>query len=584
MRNSVVEEGQIAEPCRELEKYKAFIGASDIGAWEYFSGTDFLWCNEVYFSMLGLDIKDYDLSGISNLKAVWTDLLHPDDLEDATSRFAAYVKKPEGVHESYFRMKHRDGNWIWIWSRGKLFGGSHGSSRPVFIGTHVDITRHKNAEEAIRQERILLRTLIDTLPDTIYIKDLEGKKIIANKADVACIGAASEAEVLGKTDLELFNSDIGLRGYEDDMRVLCHGNIILNREEYFLDKKGLKHWLLTTKIPVQDEYGKVIRLLGIGHDITVRKHAEEELKKLNSDLYRQSEELSRQAEDLKALNQRLKKQKEQDVERAIAKGKFEIASEVLHDIGNALVGLGSHVGRIDRAAGQSNLDVVKNLSLFLKGQQAAIGDAIGDDKAEALLAVTEGFTKNQTDNEVEIRRSVTELQNIITHIQDILNIQRQLVREHTGVHQRKPVDLVKIIDDCKAMLFASFDKKGILFETDIKSGDYKIKGDHTKLIQVILNLLKNSIEAIGFDNPDKKITVKMQAVGNVIEMSIADNGQGFDTATAELLFVKGFTTKTQGTGLGLYNCRVIIESHNGFFDIKSDGPGLGAKAIVKFAA
>lgn len=566
--NSVVVGDQPADLYRELEKYKAFIDASDIGAWEYFSETDFLWCNDVYFSMLGLDINHYDLSGKPNLKATWIDLLHPEDIEEATSRFATYVKKPEGVHESYFRMKHRDGSWIWIWSRGRLFSGTHGSSRPVFIGTHVDITRHKKAEEAIRQERILLRTLIDTLPDAIYVKNIKGKKTIANKADVANIGATSEAEVLGKTDLELFNNDIGRRGYEDDMRVLHSGDTILNREEYFLDGNGEKRWLLTTKIPVQDESGSIVRLLGIGHDITVRKQAEEELKKLNGDLI--------------TLNQKLKAQKEHEIDRAVAQGKFEIASEVLHDIGNALVGLGSHIGRINQATGLTNLDPVKNISLFLKGQQEALAAALGQDKAKALLTVVEGFINRQTANEAEIRKSVKELQNIISHIQDILNIQRQLVREHTGIHQRKPVDLVKIINECNAMLFASFEKKGIRFETDIQPGDYTIKGDHTKLIQVILNVMKNSIEAIGLDSPEKKITVKMQAIGKLIELSIEDNGQGFDAATANLLFVKGFTTKTQGTGLGLYNCRVIIESHDGFFDIKSAGPGLGAKAIVKF--
>jgi signal transduction histidine kinase len=133
------------------------------------------------------------------------------------------------------------------------------------------------------------------------------------------------------------------------------------------------------------------------------------------------------------------------------------------------------------------------------------------------------------------------------------------------------------------MLFASFDKKGIQFEVNIKPGDYTIKGDHTKLIQVILNILKNSIEAIGFDAVEKKITVEMQTVGNGIELIIVDNGHGFETEIRELLFVRGFTTKISGTGLGLYNCRTIIESHAGSLEIKSDGPGLGAAAIIKFS-
>ena len=492
---------------KKLERYKAFISASGIGAWEYFSETNFLWCNDIYFSLLGRDIKDYDFSGYTNFKEVWINLLHPEDQETAMKQFNAYLKKPEGDYESYFRMKHSNGSWIWIWSRGRLFKDTQEGSHPVIIGTHVDITRHKKAEEAIQRERILLRTLIDTLPDTIYVKDIKGRKIIANKADVACIGCSSEEEVLGKTDLDLFNNDIGLRGYEDDMLMIKTGEPIINQEEYFLDASGKMRWLQTTKIPVRDEKGRIIRLLGIGHDITVRKQSDEVLKKLNDDLYVQSQELSKQAEDLKKLNQQLEKQKEQELEKAIAQGKFEIASEFLHDIGNAMVGLGSHLNRINRVVDQNNLDNIKSLTIFLKTHQTAIAGTIGAQKAAALIAITEGIELTQSDNAEEIHKSITELLNIITHIQEILNIQRQLVRGHRGIHERKPVNLENIIYDCRSMLFASIDKKGIQFTINIKPGTYTIKGDHTKLMQVILNILKNSIEAINIDAPEKSITI-----------------------------------------------------------------------------
>jgi PAS domain S-box-containing protein len=567
----------------ELERYKALVHASDIGAWEYFPDTEFLWCNDVYFAMLGRDIKDFDISGKANLKDAWIDLLHPDDRENAINLFTEYLTKPAGTHESYYRMKHKDGSWVWIWSRGRLYHDNNENGHTGIIGTHVDITRHKKAEEAIQRERILLRTLIDNLPDTIYVKDIKGRKIIANKADVACIGLTSEEDVIGKTDLDLFNNDIGLRGYEDDMSILKTGKAITNREEYFLDKDGNKRWLQTTKIPVRDERGRINRLLGIGHDITLRKQSDEVLKKLNEDLRLQSEELSKQADDLKALNRQLERQKEQEMEKAIAQGKFEIASEFLHDIGNAMVGLGSHLTRINRVVDQNNISNIKSLTVFLKTHQTAIAAAIGPQKAAALISVTEGIELAQTDNTTEIHKSITELLNIITHIQEILNIQRQLVRGHKGAHERKPVNLENIIYDCRSMLFASIDKKGIQFSVNVQPGTYTVKGDHTKLMQVILNIVKNSIEAINGDAKEKNIAVNMYTADNVIELTVRDNGQGFDAKTADLFFVRGFTTKKNGTGLGLYNCRTIIESHSGSFDIKSDGPGCGAVTTIRFA-
>lgn len=559
---------------KDLKKYKALVKASNIGAWEYSVAEDFLWCNEIYFTMLGRNKVDYSVE-TKNLDDAWTDLLHPDDKEKANKVFADYIKNPVGQYENYFRMCHADGSWIWIWSRGRLLDGlENTNSKIIIIGTHVDITKHKETEEVILQERILLRTLIDSLPDIIFIKDAEGRKVIANRADVSNIRAGTEADVIGKTDIELYPNEIGLRGFEDDMSVLKDGISILNKEEFFIDDDGKKRWMITSKIPVVDDNGKIIRLLGIGHNITARKESEEILNKLNQDLYAQSEEL-------KVLNEQLTKQKEQELEKAIAQGKFEIASEVLHDIGNALVGFGSYLNRINRSLELNNLETIKSLAVFLKAQQTAIAGAIGSDKATALVTLTEGIANTHSDNQQETSASMRELMNIITHIQEILNIQRQFVKGHGMMGDRKPVNLESLIDNCRSMLFASLEKKGILFKVSVQAGLPIVKGDHTKLMQVILNVLKNSIEAIDLSEEDKQISISARLQGENIELVITDNGQGFSTETGKHFFERGFTTKKTGTGLGLYNCKSIIESHGGSFEINSDGPGLGAITTIK---
>lgn len=557
---------------KDLAKYKALIKASNTGAWEYSPETEFFWCNAIYFSMLGRDIADY-VACHNDLHRSWYDLLHPDDRENAVKAFKDYLNNPVGQYENYFRMSHADGSWVWIWSRGRLLNDIDTQDGLVVIGTHVDITKHKEAEEAIQQERILLRTLIDSLPDVIFVKDADGRKIIANLADVKAMGAKSEAEVVGKTDIELYPNEIGRRGFEDDMNVLQQGTSILNKEEFFLDENGRKRWMITSKIPVIDDNGKIIRMLGIGHNITARKESEEILNKLNQDLLAQSEEL-------KVLNQQLTKQKEQELEKAIAQGKFEIASEVLHDIGNALVGFGSYLNRINRSLELNNLETIKNLALFLKTQENAIAGAIGAQKAGALVTLTEGLANTHSENQKEIAVSMRELLNIITHIQEILNIQRQFVKDHGGPQSRKPVNIESLIDNCRSMLFASMDKKGIKLNINIQPGLPIIKGDHTKLMQVILNVLKNSVEAIDMDKPEKAITIAARSQAGKAEITITDNGEGFSEETGKRFFERGFTTKKTGTGLGLYNCKTIIESHDGTFEIKSDGPGLGAVTTI----
>lgn len=145
----------------------------------------------------------------------------------------------------------------------------------------IDLTDRKLAEEKLIQERKLLRILIDNIPVTIYIKDAVCRKIIANKADLENVGAKSEMEVIGKTDIEMYPGETGIRGYNDDLKVIETGLPILNQEELITNNNGIHRWLLTSKIPFTDENNKIIGLIGIGLDITDLKISQEKILKLS---------------------------------------------------------------------------------------------------------------------------------------------------------------------------------------------------------------------------------------------------------------------------------------------------------------
>ena len=162
-----------------------------------------------------------------------------------------------------------------ICNRGNYFG------KDVIIATARDITERKEAEEKLIMERKLLRTLIDNLPVTIYVKDNECRKIIANRADLDIVGVKTEAEIFGKTDIDSYGFELGQRGYLDDKKVIETGKAVLNREEDFVDIYGHQRWLLTSKIPLTDENNGIIGLVGIGQDITMQKQAQENILKLS---------------------------------------------------------------------------------------------------------------------------------------------------------------------------------------------------------------------------------------------------------------------------------------------------------------
>jgi PAS domain S-box-containing protein len=147
-----------------------------------------------------------------------------------------------------------------------------------------DFAAQKRMEAALTKERNLLRTLIDNIPDAIYVKNTDCQKTIANMADVQNAGFQSEEDVLGKTDFDLFPKELAEGFVADDRTVMQTGQSVNNREEYVMNAQGEKRWLDTSKVPLRDEKGQTIGLVGIGRDITERKKAETERERLITEL------------------------------------------------------------------------------------------------------------------------------------------------------------------------------------------------------------------------------------------------------------------------------------------------------------
>jgi len=153
---------------------------------------------------------------------------------------------------------------------------------------------HRHVQQALAQERNLLRTLIDNLPDFIYAKDTTGRFLVKNRADIQVMGAPSPDDVVGKTDFDYYPPELAERFHVDDMRIIQSGEPLINREEPNVDSQGNTRWMLTTKVPVRDAKGDVIGLVGIGRDISERKEAEESIRRLNETLERRVAERTAQ--------------------------------------------------------------------------------------------------------------------------------------------------------------------------------------------------------------------------------------------------------------------------------------------------
>ena len=152
------------------------------------------------------------------------------------------------------------------------------------FGLTRDVTKLKAAEDELTAERNLLRTIIDHLPSRVFVKDAEGRFVLNNRAHLESLGVKDQLEALGRRTIDFHPGARGQQALEDDRQVLGGGPPILNSEKSDLGTEGNVHWSLTTKVPLCDPQGKITGIVGISHDITRRKLAEEELKRTAAEM------------------------------------------------------------------------------------------------------------------------------------------------------------------------------------------------------------------------------------------------------------------------------------------------------------
>lgn len=202
--------------------------------------------------------------------------------EDLPAVHAALARQRQGfTSDIEYRVVHRDGSTHWLHDHGVPIFDEQGRHVRT-TGVVTEISERKLAEEAAAQQRQLLRTIIDLLPDSIYAKDAQGRKTLANRVDLHYMGLTDESQALGELDDGIYPPAIAAQ-FNVTTNLVLAGKAVINQEEWLV-VDGEPLCLLTSQVPLRNAAGEVTGLVGVGRDITEYKATLVALEELNHTL------------------------------------------------------------------------------------------------------------------------------------------------------------------------------------------------------------------------------------------------------------------------------------------------------------
>jgi PAS domain S-box-containing protein len=622
------------EEQRADERLKLISRVTNDVFWDWDLESNAVWRSESASETFG-----YPAEELMSDPQFWVNRIHPEDRQHVHDGIHAAINNGEKLWRDEYRFLCKNGLYVEVMDRGHVIHNAEGKAVRM-VGALTDISKQREMETKLADERNLLRALIDNLPDSIYMKDAAARKTLSSKGNFRNLGCKTEAEVLGKTDFDFFIPEVAAKLFEDDQLVLQKGQSIINREERLVHANGEVFWMLTTKVPWRDAAGNIVGIIGGGRNITKQKEVEIKLMaernllrtvidNLPDAIYAKDmgarKTLANPA-DLKNLGCRTETE-------ALGKNDFkffpkEVAEKFFEDDQLVLQNGQSVINREEKVI------VADGKSVWLLTTKVPWRDA--DGHIIGLVGIGRDITdkKNleaqllRAQRMESIGRMATgiahDLNNILTPIMisttllrekmsdkeglDILNtveasakrgaeIIKQVMWFGRGLDgQRIPIHPQHLIKDT-ARIVAETLNKSLKIEMKIAADVWPIPGDPTQLHQVLLNLCVNAHDAMPEGGKltiaARNFTADENFTGNHLEsrpgryviLEITDTGSGIPREIRDRIFEPFFTTKEIGkaTGLGLSTALSIVKSHNGFILLETE-PGKGSSFQIYLPA
>jgi PAS domain S-box-containing protein len=410
-----------------------------------------------------------------------------------------------------------------------------------------DVSEHYQLEASLEHEQQLLRALLEHVPDHIYFKDLASRFIRVSMSKARQCGCADPSELTGKTDFDTFSNEHAQAAYDDEQRIIRTGQPIVDFEEKETWPDGRVTWVSTSKMPLYDADGRIIGTFGLSRDITARKETELKLAVTQKELL----EASRLA------------------------GMAEIASGVLHNIGNALNSVNTSAALLVEQIGRSRVGNLAKAAQMIEEHNADLAKFLTEDsrgrQLPGYLIQLAGLLGTEREG---FQRELELLRRNIEHIKEIVAMQQSYARVSSLLEDIAPADLV---EEALRISEASLSRHGIGVQRDFLPVPL-VRVTRHKVLQILVNLIRNAKHAMddtGRTDKEMVIALRVGPTGGV-QMIVRDNGVGIPAENLPKMFTFGFTTRKTGHGFGLHSSANTARELGGSLRGESEGPGTGA--------
>lgn len=413
------------------------------------------------------------------------------------------------------------------------------------------------AEERSSQlDRALVTAFLENIPDKVFFKDLRSRFIAVSASCVRNFGGATAAQIIGRTDFDFFSATHARRAYEDEQKIIRTAEPILNKVERELWPDGRVTWSLTSKMPLRDEDGRVIGTFGLSKDITQTQEMQLALEKAHKEL----------------------------VEASRVAGMAEVATGVLHNVGNVLNSLNVSASVLASGLRQSKADSLAKIAALLREHQQHLPQFLTHDpKGRRIPEFIASLARHAVEERDRLLQEIALLQKNIDHIKEIVSMQQAYA---TMIGIVEPLDAAMLMEDALRMNAGALVRHEVRVAREFASVP-PVLGERSKILQILVNLIRNAKYACDESGVSGKLVtlrIQLAPADGRIQLIVQDNGVGIPAENLTRIFGHGFTTRANGHGFGLHSSANAAREMKGSLTVHSAGPGQGATFTLELPA